>query len=131
MNFVLIGLEQHGLLTIGRADFAWWGQWTEAAALTLEQVLDGDGLPRIIHYSGRKPPTPERMSAADVLRFYEDLHYARVPFGDLRRHVRKAFRLTAPHVTAARQWAWVRYVRFRMAASRARRSLLPAWNAPG
>ena len=62
-------------------DFARGGEDAELALLPLNYIQRGEGYPYIIHWSGLKPLSVSLMPRSDLLRFYEDFYYSRIPGG--------------------------------------------------
>ncbi|HUC79667.1 MAG TPA: glycosyltransferase [Flavisolibacter sp.] len=81
LNYVLVKAAQKGKANIRYADFWIWPGLPEANAIDLEGIRRKKGIPYILHWAGVKPVDFRRFPRYDILRFYEDFYYAKVPNG--------------------------------------------------
>jgi hypothetical protein len=88
LNYVFAKAHQAGKITLAYADFWIWPGLPEASSIDLESIRRKEGLPFIIHWAGIKPTDFRKYSRYDVLKFYNDAYYRRVPLGGLKSFVR-------------------------------------------
>lgn len=85
LNYVFAKAHQAGRIKLAYADFWIWPDLPEAARLSLHSIARKQGLPYILHWAGIKPTDFRKYPRYDILRFYNDLYYSRVPLGSLKR----------------------------------------------
>lgn len=86
MNYVVLKKEAFAGLRIDRAEFMRWpGHGMDD--LTPEAVRDGTAPARVIHWAGMKAILLRDMVGGDLLQFYEDFYYSRMPLGRIRRRL--------------------------------------------
>jgi hypothetical protein len=85
LNYVVQKKVQEGRLRLGRPDFAKWIHDPVSATYRIDKIREGVGYPLLLHWAGGKPFSISRMPRADLLRFYEDFYYSRIPFAPPKR----------------------------------------------
>jgi hypothetical protein len=84
MNYVVLKKEAFEGLKIHRQTLMRWpGNGMEG--LDAASVAAGTAPPLVIHWAGMKATLLRDMVGADLLQFFEDWYYARMPMGRLRR----------------------------------------------
>ena len=91
MNYLLVSLARRGRLTLGTATLYYDGQSDEAAQLSFHPPARQH--PFLLHWPGEKPPLVSGVARGDILAFFEDFYYSRIPGGTVRRAARAARRL--------------------------------------
>ena len=91
MNYLLVSLARKGRLTLGTATLYYDGQSDEAAQLSFHPPARQH--PFLLHWPGEKPPLVSGFARGDILAFFEDFYYSRVPGGTVIRAARAARRL--------------------------------------
>jgi len=89
LNYVLLRAAQEERLRFARVSFMLWG-WSRLAsrgaqAVTAVRVADGDGLPYLVHWHGRKHKLLSLQRNAALLRHYERAYFERVASGRRKR----------------------------------------------
>jgi hypothetical protein len=86
MNYVLLQKEAFEGLNIERRTIMRWpGHSMEG--LDLESVKNGRAPPLVIHWAGMKAVLLQAMVGGDLLQFFEDYYYSRIPLGRVRRRL--------------------------------------------
>jgi len=84
MNYVLLQKEAfEGLRIERRAIMRWAGKGMEG--LDVESVANGTAAPLVIHWVGMKKTFLHNMVGGDLLQFFENFYYTRLPAGRLHR----------------------------------------------
>lgn len=84
MNYVVLKKEAFEGLTIERVELMRWpGHGMDD--LTPEAVRSGKAPALVIHWAGMKAIFLHEMVGGDLLQFYEDFYYSRLPAGRMRR----------------------------------------------
>jgi hypothetical protein len=89
LNCVVLRRLAAGTLSVARTPFMKWG-FAEVADIDVARLDVNSPYPYVIHWAGLKHRHLGRMIRADILRYFEAMHYARVPFGGPRRLARAA-----------------------------------------
>ncbi len=83
-NYVILKKEAFAGLRIERRTFMRWpGNGMDD--LTVERVTNGIAPPLVIHWAGMKAIFLRNMIGSELLRFYENYYYTRLPMARLRR----------------------------------------------
>ncbi len=85
LNYVLMSKEQRGALTISRIPFMKWGVG-EISQFDLKSIANNSPYPYLIHWAGLKKNRIKEMLRADILLFFEDYYYSRLPLGSFRQN---------------------------------------------
>jgi hypothetical protein len=84
MNYVVLQKEAFEGLKIERTTIMRWpGHSMEG--LDLESVKAGTEPPLVIHWAGMKAMLLRNMVGSELLQFFEDYYYRRLPMGRVRR----------------------------------------------
>jgi hypothetical protein len=83
-NYVVLQKEAYEGLRIERRTFMRW-PGHGMTDLTADRVASGTAPPLVIHWAGMKAIFLRNMTGGDILQFFEDYYYTRLPFGRLRR----------------------------------------------
>lgn len=84
MNYVLLKKEAFDGLRIDRQTFMRWPGYG-IDDLDVESIKTGKAPPLVIHWAGMKAVFLRNMVGRDLLQFFEDFYYSRMPVGRLRR----------------------------------------------
>jgi lipopolysaccharide biosynthesis glycosyltransferase len=98
LNYVLVKAAQQEKATIRYADFWIWPDLPEAQQINLKAIRKKQGIPYILHWAGTKPVDFRKYKRYDILRFYEDYYYSRVPNGKWKQRVTYYMRLAVVKV---------------------------------
>lgn len=105
MNYVLLKKEKHEGLRIDRYPIMRWPGYPEGLDQLSAATIAAKTAPaKVIHWAGVKALLLRNMAGSDILQFYEDYYYSRLPAGWLRRRldiwrhvwINWSFRATTP-----------------------------------
>jgi lipopolysaccharide biosynthesis glycosyltransferase len=89
LNYLLPTLEQQGKIKIAPVNFMLWSDELKTAALSLEKIKEGKDYPYVIHWAGvLRIPYLDAMTRPDILHFFQDYYYSKVPFGGFIKRAR-------------------------------------------
>jgi len=89
-NFLLPRMAQQGKLKLGKHPYMLWSESPEVAGLPLEKILQGTHFPALIHWAGAlRIEDISKMTRPDVLNFFEDFYYSKVPGGRIKQRLRR------------------------------------------
>jgi len=97
-NYIFAKKKQEGLCSVRYDDFWLWSGLEELSEISLERLQQKKGYNKIIHWAGTKSHFISKMDRSDILFFYEDIYYQKLPFGSLRKkihHFSRIFMLSA------------------------------------
>jgi hypothetical protein len=100
LNWVLNQKAGEGAFTVGRKAIMRWPKHS-MAGLSAAEVAAGEAPALAVHWAGLKKPRLSAMPGADLLAWFEQLYYERVPNGPLLRATRSA-RYALPHKPSPR-----------------------------
>lgn len=90
LNYLLPKLAHEGVVTLATEHFMVWSDGPEARAIDLEKLKAGDTYPFLIHWAGvLRVADLAQMSRADILLFFEDYYYSKVPNGNFKKQFRR------------------------------------------
>ncbi|HQH27092.1 MAG TPA: hypothetical protein PLP17_06820 [Oligoflexia bacterium] len=91
LNYVALRKAQKGELVIHREPFMLWpGEPEEVKHLRLDDFSRDSAHRELIHWAGlRWGKKPSQMPRADILEWFEERYYERIPFGPARRYCRR------------------------------------------
>ena len=93
-NFVLHRKQNEGAITVGHEAFSIWSDSDEIEGIDLGGVrARSRSLPKLIHYAGAKPIDLGRMRRPDIVSYFEEQYYARIPNGRRLRILRNRRRI--------------------------------------
>ena len=84
MNYVILKKEASEGLRIDRHTFMRWPGYG-MNDLSVERVKNREAPPLVVHWAGMKAIFLHNMVGGDLLQFFEDYYYTRLPAGRLRR----------------------------------------------
>lgn len=88
-NYVFHRMEKEGKISVGHCPFSIWSDSAEMDGLDLPAIRAKRASPgMLIHYAGKKPLRLGRMRRPDIVAFFEELYYTRVPGGRWKRFLR-------------------------------------------
>ena len=86
LNYLLPTLHSVNKLKLETDEFMIWGESREANAISLNQVSEKSFYGGLIHWAGcLRIPFVRKMSRGDILSFFEDYYYQKIPFGLLKK----------------------------------------------
>jgi lipopolysaccharide biosynthesis glycosyltransferase len=88
LNFILAEKQRQNLASVGACNFVCWPTSEITPQLQLEKLQKREGYPYLFHWAGVKPYFKSGLRRADVLGFYEDYYYSRIPEA-ARKRVRR------------------------------------------
>lgn len=89
MNLILAQLQQEGKCSLGHCDFVRYSIHKEMVwDFEIEQLKTPAGYPFLIHWAQEKPFHKTGMIRADLLGFFENFYYSRIPQGEWKRAYR-------------------------------------------
>jgi len=89
-NYLLPKMRDEGLLTLIPEPIMVWSEGSPAAAVDLEKLKAGDTYPFLIHWAGAlRISYLNKMTRSDILLFFEDYYYTKVPFGKMKKNTRR------------------------------------------
>jgi hypothetical protein len=84
MNHVVLKKEAEGKLTIDRAELMRWpGNGMDD--LHVEAIKNRTAPALVVHWAGMKETFLSKTVGGDLLKFYEDFYFSKMPFGRLRK----------------------------------------------
>lgn len=110
MNYVILQKEKFEGLSIDRHTIMRW-PGNGMSDLNVKSITAGTAPPLIVHWAGMKATFLRQMEGAELLLFFEDLYYRRLPAGRLRRVIANCY-----HVWL--QWKHFFSVRLKLAYRR-------------
>ncbi|HET9502025.1 MAG TPA: hypothetical protein VFO93_00690 [Hymenobacter sp.] len=89
-NYLFIKMRDAGQLTLTPVPLMAWSEGSQAKAVELEEVKKGDKYDFLIHWAGaRRISYLNVMTRSDILLFFEDYYYTKVPFGAIKKQARR------------------------------------------
>jgi lipopolysaccharide biosynthesis glycosyltransferase len=89
LNYVLVKKAEAGDLTISGVPFMKYALGG-IGELDLSKIATDSPYPFVIHWAGLKQPRIKAMIRSDILLFFEDYYYSKLPFGKTRNRCRAA-----------------------------------------
>jgi hypothetical protein len=92
-NYLLPTLHHQQKLTLVPQHFMYWSEGNEVKQqLKLEDIKNETAPPFVIHWAGAfRSPLVNKMSRSDILLFFEQYYFSRVPFGKLKLKLHKCY----------------------------------------
>lgn len=84
LNYYLPYKENKNEITIGKADYEVWGSSEELEIFELNEIISGQGYPKLIHWSGGFRDLNE-MKRNDLIIYYQKLYYKFFFLGEFKR----------------------------------------------
>lgn len=89
LNYILPTLERQGKIKIAPVHFMLWSDEAKTKTLKLEKIKGGKDYPYVIHWAGvLRVPYLDAMTRPDILHFFQDYYYSKVPFGGVIKRAR-------------------------------------------
>lgn len=89
LNYLLPKLERQGKIKIAPVNFMLWSDEAKTKTLSLDKIKEGKDYPYVIHWAGvLRIPYLDAMTRPDVLHFFQDFYYSKVPFGGVIKRAR-------------------------------------------
>ena len=88
LNYVCARAHQAGRIRLAYDDFWIWPGMPQAAAISLDSIRAGIGMPAVMHWAGIKPTDFRKYLRYDLLAFYSGEYHDHVPFGSMKRRLR-------------------------------------------
>jgi len=89
LNLLLTRMGRAGQCTIGICDFVKWSRHRDMVwPFELDKLKSREGYPFLIHWAEHKPFHKTGFVRGDLLGFFEDYYYSRVPAGSWKRTYR-------------------------------------------
>jgi CRISPR/Cas system endoribonuclease Cas6 (RAMP superfamily) len=87
LNFLIHRLDQSKKLDVAKVDFNIWGfDMAKMQEVSLNQIINKENNPILIHWAGNKTAHIKGMIRADILSFYEDFYYAKIKYGLIKKY---------------------------------------------
>jgi hypothetical protein len=88
LNYVLAKAHSEGRIRLRYSDFWIWPGMPAAGQITIESIKEKSGTPYVLHWAGAKPVDFRNYIRADLIEFFTDYYYSRVPLGAVKRKAR-------------------------------------------
>ena len=89
LNYVLPNLERQGKIKIAPVNFMLWSDESKTKDLDLAKLKEGNSYPYVIHWAGvLRIPHLDAMTRPDILHFFQDFYYSKVPLGGIIKRAR-------------------------------------------
>lgn len=89
LNYMLPTLKRQGKIKIAPVKFMLWSDEAKTKSLQLEKIKEGVDYPYVIHWAGvLRIPYLDAMTRPDILHFFQDYYYSKVPFGGAVKRAR-------------------------------------------
>ncbi len=88
LNYALVKASIDGKIRLAYRDFWIWPGTPAAEQITIESIRGNTGIPCVLHWAGAKPVDFRNYIRADLIEFYTDYFYSRLPLGALKRRAR-------------------------------------------
>jgi hypothetical protein len=99
LNYLLPKLAKEGKLTLGAENFMAWSNGQEALNVNLAKLKEGETYPFLIHWAGvLRVADFSLMTRADILLFFENYYYSKVPLGTIKKKARRAIATSDFHL---------------------------------
>lgn len=84
-NYLLPKLENKGRITLGATSFMIWGEKTYVSAVKMHDVLNKKSNPYLVHWAGTMKPILRKVDGGELLQYFEQQYYSKIPFGFFKR----------------------------------------------
>jgi len=85
LNYIFAKASQQGKIKTRYEDFWIWPGLPAANEVSLESINKRVGIPYVLHWAGIKPTDFRKYPRYDILRFYENKYYKKIPLGKLKQ----------------------------------------------
>ena len=79
LNYLLLKRWQDRTLTLRHEEFMWWSGWLPPGQVSVADLQRRRDFSVLLHWAGPKPATLAAMQHAEILTFYNELFYSRIP----------------------------------------------------
>jgi hypothetical protein len=79
LNYLLLKRWQDGRIYLRHEDFMWWSEWLEPGRIAVEDLERQRDFSVLLHWAGPKPATIAAMRHAEILRFFHERYFSRIP----------------------------------------------------
>lgn len=86
-NYILPLLHESKSLKLGKLPFMIWGEKDNIQNIKLSDIINMNSKPFLIHWAGTVKPLLRKMDGGEILQFYRDYYYSKVPFGFWKKNV--------------------------------------------
>lgn len=88
LNYIFAKAHSEGKISLKYSDFWIWPGLPAAEEIGIDSIREKVGIPYVLHWAGVKPVDFRDYIRADLIDFYTDYYYSRLPFGALKRKAR-------------------------------------------
>lgn len=89
LNYGFAKAAQNGKIKLRYEDFWIWPGIPAAQTIDLQSIKNKVGSPYVLHWAGLKPVDFRKYKRYDILKFYEDYYYSKVPGGKAKKFWRR------------------------------------------
>jgi lipopolysaccharide biosynthesis glycosyltransferase len=93
LNYFLAKLSQNRSATVRYHPFWLWPGIPKAERISLESIKNRTSPALVLHWAGIKSISRKKYPRYDILRFFEDYYYTRIPHGSLTKSCRRGVEL--------------------------------------
>jgi hypothetical protein len=93
LNYVLAKAATDRRCTIRYADFWIWSGEKAAQNVSIADLKGRRGIPKMLHWAGTKRNLMRKMDRIDILRYFENMYYEKLTFGESRRFIHHVTRV--------------------------------------
>jgi len=79
LNYLLLKRRQQGAISLRHDEFMWWSEWLEPGRVAVEDLERHRDFSVLLHWAGPKPANLAAMRHAEILAFFNDLFWSRIP----------------------------------------------------
>lgn len=87
LNYIFGKASQAGKIKTRYEDFWIWPGLPAADKISLGGIKRREGIPYVLHWAGIKPTDFRKYARYDILKFYEDEYYKKIPFGKWKQRI--------------------------------------------
>ena len=88
LNYIFNKAVQEQRITLRYVDFWIWPGLPFSDKINLEKIKNKDGYNYIMHWAGIKPIDFRKYIRYDILKFYNEIYYVKIPFGKIKKSLR-------------------------------------------
>lgn len=89
LNYGFAKAAQEEKIKLRYEDFWIWAGTPEAQQIDLNAIKTKTGIPYVLHWAGLKPVDFRKYMRYDILKFYENYYYSKVPGGKAKQLLRR------------------------------------------
>ncbi|HTN46475.1 MAG TPA: glycosyltransferase [Flavipsychrobacter sp.] len=104
LNYILHKAQKEEKVTVRYDDFWIWPGLPKAATIHIQNIRSRteNGYPFVLHWAGIKPVDFRKYLRYDIISFYDDFYYGKIPMGYLKRTYRHLKRLSIARIKIAK-----------------------------